>query len=894
MYMGILMIVVLLQLQMQTQLPAGMGNISEQAILPEQIAHFISGTSTSTSATVKPVSQTQAPLAGLALSQQQLAIATAASTATSANWDPQLNPLGIPPGQAVNLPSLPSATADTNRVSKNNNYGGKGDGKHLGGFTQFDISGISPAVWKHMVTDYGVKSVLDVGCGRGVSTSWFAKHGLAALCVEGSSDAYQRTLLSNPDQQMVQHDFSRGPWWPANTYDAVWAVEFLEHVNLQYHYNYITAFRKAALVLVSTSRWGGWHHVEVHTDEWWIRKYESYGFKYDPILTDQVRTWAKEESRNETAIAPNGERYNAQHVWLTMKVFVNPVVAALPQHAHLFPEFGCFGGRGNGQIVHRECGTGKEGALETPLDRSLYPLALTPEMDSEWENLIRKDLASSSGGAATTTTTTTITSPTTPTTTTPLRTSSTLVRNEPVKGGPSHTATRTTPAISATKNTPKKVIAGKTPVKGGGTDTAPPDTDPTAQVVIDNETVQEWREGYKQYPRPISMTNFTTNDPTQKIPIVPVVLWPYLEFGIGNAEAQHIEENGVNESSFLELARDMNNFDPNVVWVGDTGYAYGWNLWCGEYLQRIQAAKKQRKALGLPLSWPIYIVDFTDGVTRQRCKNIERDIGKEYVLYSQRSVARKRHWDFKKNWIDVGFKIPMAHEDTTYRHSPLVVRTDTIEALQEVLKERNLNLASPLEEMERPVDVVHFWPSDWTGVSNVSSVQRTQVSIIVAELAKQENLNAFVGLAGSAVKTGRRGVKSEYIEAMLNAKILVVTQRDDWEDHYRLFEAMISGALVLTDRMLGMPQGLIDGTSIIEFGSEADLKEKILYYLAQPLERKEIARRGREVAMTRHRTWHRIEEVIFGGITSTCSPDKPDSPCPWIVHANEARRRRRR
>jgi glycosyltransferase involved in cell wall biosynthesis len=179
-------------------------------------------------------------------------------------------------------------------------------------------------------------------------------------------------------------------------------------------------------------------------------------------------------------------------------------------------------------------------------------------------------------------------------------------------------------------------------------------------------------------------------------------------------------------------------------------------------------------------------------------------------------------------------------------------------------------------------------------VSNVSSVQRTQVSIIVAELAKQENLNAFVGLAGSAVKTGRRGVKSEYIEAMLNAKILVVTQRDDWEDHYRLFEAMISGALVLTDRMLGMPQGLIDGTSIIEFGSEADLKQKILYYLAQPLERKEIARRGREVAMTRHRTWHRIEEVIFGGITSTCSPDKPDSPCPWIVHANEARRRRRR
>jgi hypothetical protein len=76
-----------------------------------------------------------------------------------------------------------------------------------------------------------------------------------------------------------------------------------------------------------------------------------------------------------------------------MKVFTSPVVASLPQHAHLFPEFGCYGGRENGKILHRECGTGEEGPLETPLDKSLYPLELTPEMDKEWEDLIRKHLA---------------------------------------------------------------------------------------------------------------------------------------------------------------------------------------------------------------------------------------------------------------------------------------------------------------------------------------------------------------------------------------------------------------------------------------------------------------------------------------------------------------------
>jgi 2-polyprenyl-3-methyl-5-hydroxy-6-metoxy-1,4-benzoquinol methylase len=105
--------------------------------------------------------------------------------------------------------------------------------KHLGGFTVFDVNGVSPSVWKYMVETLGVHSLLDVGCGRGTSTTWFLKHGVDILCAEGSHDAYEKTFLPDPATQMVEHDFSRGPWWPEKTYDAVWAVEFLEHVNVQ-------------------------------------------------------------------------------------------------------------------------------------------------------------------------------------------------------------------------------------------------------------------------------------------------------------------------------------------------------------------------------------------------------------------------------------------------------------------------------------------------------------------------------------------------------------------------------------------------------------------------------------------------------------------------------------
>ena len=47
-----------------------------------------------------------------------------------------------------------------------------------------------------MVEYLGIKSLLDVGCGIGISTSWFILHGLDYVhCVEGSHDAVEKSLL---------------------------------------------------------------------------------------------------------------------------------------------------------------------------------------------------------------------------------------------------------------------------------------------------------------------------------------------------------------------------------------------------------------------------------------------------------------------------------------------------------------------------------------------------------------------------------------------------------------------------------------------------------------------------------------------------------------------------
>eukprot|EP00560_Eucampia_antarctica_P005936 CAMPEP_0197823548 /NCGR_PEP_ID=MMETSP1437-20131217/881_1 /TAXON_ID=49252 ORGANISM="Eucampia antarctica, Strain CCMP1452" /NCGR_SAMPLE_ID=MMETSP1437 /ASSEMBLY_ACC=CAM_ASM_001096 /LENGTH=373 /DNA_ID=CAMNT_0043422769 /DNA_START=30 /DNA_END=1151 /DNA_ORIENTATION=+ len=329
--------------------------------------------------TIRPQSFTQSDLLHLSDYQQPPA------SSSSSSWDPKINPLAIPSGKAQNLPSV--RIEDTSLLKKRKKYGGAGDKAHLGGFSEIDPGGISPGLWKHMIEDYGVHSFLDIGCGRGFSTLWFLTHGADVLCAEGSHDAVERSVLPDPSSQVVEHDFSRGPWWPEKTYDAAWSVEFLEHVNVQYHYNYVTALRKAALIFVTSSNGAGWHHVEVHNHDWWVQKYEAYGFKYSEKLTNQVKNWAKEYKKSYMF---RDTYLDSFYVRVTMKVFINPVVAALPEHAHLFPEFGCFGKDADGNRMHRECDE-KKG--ETPLDGSMYPLKLTPQMDEEWIAILEKNVA---------------------------------------------------------------------------------------------------------------------------------------------------------------------------------------------------------------------------------------------------------------------------------------------------------------------------------------------------------------------------------------------------------------------------------------------------------------------------------------------------------------------
>merc|ERR1712130_93179 len=171
---------------------------------------------------------------------------------------------------------------------------------------------MGPELWNTMYDKINIKSIIDIGCGIGASTSWFVAHGFDAMCVEGSSEAIQKSLVPRIS---VEHDFSLGPWWPKKKYDAVWCVEFIEHVDFAYIRNYMATMMKAKYIFASHSIWGGWHHTIVKPDWWWIEVFEEWGFKYLPRMTRYARS--------EITFPSNPPRGNS-HFHFRGLVFLNP------------------------------------------------------------------------------------------------------------------------------------------------------------------------------------------------------------------------------------------------------------------------------------------------------------------------------------------------------------------------------------------------------------------------------------------------------------------------------------------------------------------------------------------------------------------------------------------
>lgn len=260
-------------------------------------------------------------------------------------------------------------------------------------------------------------------------------------------------------------------------------------------------------------------------------------------------------------------------------------------------------------------------------------------------------------------------------------------------------------------------------------------------------------------------------------------------------------------------------------------------------------------------------------------------VGKANVRFVFGKVVTNRRW--ADTWENPGNIWNFTHacslnetELPPTLRAPYTVRSDYVHAVEGLYPKflkgggEATKHPSPVDTV-RPVDAWHHWDlerkSDRRDEYRKSARLRTSVSQLVLSLngttvdkPQQRTLQTRAETVSIGGTFGRTQVAEAYLGTLLTTKIVVVAQRDNWEDHYRLFEAFVGGAMVMTDNMLSLPFGLVDGENIVMYNSQQHLKELLLYYLQHEDARLAIARKGFEVAMSRHRSYHRMEELFFG------------------------------
>ena len=114
---------------------------------------------------------------------------------------------------------------------------------HLGGWALDGDGGTYyPNMWKYIVDTYKIKSMLDIGCGRGYSTRLFKSLGCSVKGIDGSIVAKEMTLLD--ENEFISHDYTKGFSDIQETFDLGWSCEFVEHVEEQYMNNFLNDFSK--------------------------------------------------------------------------------------------------------------------------------------------------------------------------------------------------------------------------------------------------------------------------------------------------------------------------------------------------------------------------------------------------------------------------------------------------------------------------------------------------------------------------------------------------------------------------------------------------------------------------------------------------------------------------
>ena len=229
-------------------------------------------------------------------------------------------------------------------------------------------------------------------------------------------------------------------------------------------------------------------------------------------------------------------------------------------------------------------------------------------------------------------------------------------------------------------------------------------------------------------------------------------------------------------------------------------------------------------------------------------------------------LNRNNVFNFKRSMVNLNTKNRDERALVKYpynvHHTAFCVREDILEQQNMINKRYH----------DRQLDLACFFPPHEGDKWNRNAACRTWIGSVTEQYS--ESLNVHIGYTHdkktSPQEEGRQGhdidkpgsTLNKYIQTMNDSKIIITACPGNYEGDYRLMESMTSGALVMHNKMLLPPHGLVEDKHWVVYDSVEDLEKKITYYTNNPGKATKIANDGRKFVLENHRPHHRVEQWL--------------------------------
>lgn len=172
--------------------------------------------------------------------------------------------------------------------------------KHLGGnVRQGDPFTHSPSVWDYLIDRFALRSVLDLGSGRGFAASYFHKAGMQVIAVDGLEENVHNAIYPTLRCDLSETHVSC-------KVDLVHCQEVVEHIEEKYLDNLLRSMACGKFIVMTHAvpGQGGHHHVNEQPTEYWITHLRRYG--YDVLVEDSNRVRQLAVKDGATYLAQTG------------------------------------------------------------------------------------------------------------------------------------------------------------------------------------------------------------------------------------------------------------------------------------------------------------------------------------------------------------------------------------------------------------------------------------------------------------------------------------------------------------------------------------------------------------------------------------------------------------